>query len=62
MAEPENSGSLADVITQLLESPSLRERVGKEMRDLAVKESWDNVASKTLSLYRETLNGHEASN
>jgi glycosyltransferase involved in cell wall biosynthesis len=55
MAEPENSRSLADVITRLLESPSLRERVGKKMRDLAVKESWDNVASETLSLYRETL-------
>jgi len=55
IAEPENSRSLADVITQLLESPSLQERIGKKMKDLAVKGSWDNIASKTLSLYRETL-------
>ena len=55
IAEPENSGSLANVITRLLESAPLRERVGKELGELAIKESWDNVADKTLSLYRETL-------
>jgi len=55
IAEPENSGSLANVITQLLESLPLREAIGKELRELAIKESWDNVANKTLSLYRETL-------
>ena len=55
IAEPENSGSLANVITRLLESPRLQERIGKELRELAIKESWDNVADKTLSLYRETL-------
>jgi glycosyltransferase involved in cell wall biosynthesis len=55
IAEPKNSGSLANVIMRLLERAPLRERVGKELRELAIKESWDNVASKTLSLYRETL-------
>jgi glycosyltransferase involved in cell wall biosynthesis len=55
IAEPANIESLANVITRLLKSPSLRERAGKELRDLAIEESWDNVANKTLSLYRETL-------
>jgi len=61
IAEPEDSGSLANAILQILGSPSLRERVGKELRELAIEESWDFVADKTLSLYRETLNGNEAS-
>jgi glycosyltransferase involved in cell wall biosynthesis len=55
ITEPENSGSLANVMMRLLESPPLREEVGKELGELAIKESWDNVANKTLSLYRETL-------
>jgi glycosyltransferase involved in cell wall biosynthesis len=62
VAEPENSGSLANAILGILESPSLRERVGKELKELAIEGSWDNVANKTISLYRETLNGNEARN
>jgi glycosyltransferase involved in cell wall biosynthesis len=60
MVEPKNSESLANAISRILESPSLRERVGKELKELAIEESWDNIADKTLSLYRETLNGNEA--
>jgi glycosyltransferase involved in cell wall biosynthesis len=55
IAEPANIESLANVIMRLLESPSLREKAGKELKDLAIEESWDNVANKTVSLYRETL-------
>jgi len=55
IAEPASSVSLASIITRLLESSSLRERIGKELRDLAIRDSWDNVADETLSLYRETL-------
>jgi glycosyltransferase involved in cell wall biosynthesis len=62
VAERKNSNSLANAILRLLESPSLSEKIGKELRELAIEESWDNVAKETLSLYRETLNGNEAPN
>jgi len=55
VVEPGNTESLANALIQLLESPSLQKKVGEELKEIAFKESWDNVASKTLSLYRMVL-------
>jgi glycosyltransferase involved in cell wall biosynthesis len=55
VVEPESVKSLSNALLQLLDSPSLQKRVGMELRKIAFKESWDNVARKTLSLYRKIL-------
>jgi len=48
--------ALANAIKELLQNPSLRDRMGKRGREIAVREfSAEGMARETIKVYRELL-------
>ncbi len=56
LAPPGDRDALAGALTELLDDPAARERLGEAAgRAAAGAYSWDTVAERTLALYRELL-------
>jgi glycosyltransferase involved in cell wall biosynthesis len=56
LVPPEDSGALAQTLTELTSDPDARERLATAARETAAGPySWDAVATQTLSLYRDLL-------
>ncbi len=57
LVSPRDSASLARALEELLENPSLRQRMGSRGREIAANEfSEEVVVRETMALYRELLN------
>lgn len=51
LVPPGDPRALADAVVRLLENPSLRKKLGENLRHLACESSWTEIAEKTLKLY-----------
>lgn len=51
----QDSREIAQVIRLLIESPELRERLGRESRRAALQYSWDMVADRTMKVYESVI-------
>lgn len=57
---PEDEHALADRLGLLMASSGIRSRMATDARHYAAERSWEKVAEKTLSIYREALSGQLA--
>jgi glycosyltransferase involved in cell wall biosynthesis len=55
LVPPESAPALVLAVTELLEAPALRERMGERARDLAAQFTWESIAQRTLDFYRRLL-------
>lgn len=55
LVPPGDPRALADAIVQLLDNPSLRRKLGENLRHLARESSWTEIAEKTLKLYSDLV-------
>jgi len=55
LEDPQDTHSLAGFIERLVRDETLRSRMGSEARRTAEANSWDVVADRTMSAYREIL-------
>ena len=53
LVPPADSTSLSDAIISLLSNPRFEQKISEKLLDKAEKNSWKNVAQKTMSLYRD---------
>ncbi len=57
LVPPQNSEDLAIAMETLLQNPKLREKLGREGKNLIESQfTWDNVANQIEELYNEVLN------
>ena len=55
LVPPGDPRALADAVVQVLENPSLRKKLGENLRHLARESSWTETAEKTLKLYSDIV-------
>jgi glycosyltransferase involved in cell wall biosynthesis len=57
---PKNPEALAEAIIKLLKDEKLRKQMGENAyKKLKTDLSWDNIAEKTIEVYREAINEHK---
>lgn len=54
--------ALAKRLTQLIEQPELRRKIGEQASEYARAYAWENIAAKIKALYEETLNPAQRQN
>jgi glycosyltransferase involved in cell wall biosynthesis len=54
-----NADALAEAVIGLLADPSLRKKIGQNLRRFARRNCWKNVSRRTLALYLKLLNSAE---
>ncbi len=60
LVEPGDAGALKEAIVRLVESPELREHLGKEAREIAVRSyTWKHNAQRVLDAYRSWAEHNE---
>jgi glycosyltransferase involved in cell wall biosynthesis len=60
LVEPGDAGALKEAIVRLVESPELREHLGKEAREIAVRSyTWKHNAQRVLDAYRSWAENNE---
>jgi glycosyltransferase involved in cell wall biosynthesis len=55
LVPPESAPALVLAITELLQAPALRARLGQGARELASDFSWDTIAARTLGFYQSLI-------
>ncbi|MEW5759667.1 MAG: glycosyltransferase, partial [Candidatus Thermoplasmatota archaeon] len=55
LVEPNNALQLADAVNEILDDKNLANEMGIEGRKRALEFSWENVAKKTLNVYKMIL-------
>jgi len=55
LEDPSDVNALAQHLSRLIEDETLRSGLGVEARKTAERYSWDDVATRTVAVYRETL-------
>ncbi len=55
LEDPTDTKEIALKFNSLLENPDLMERMGKEARLTAERYSWDEIAKKTMAVYKEIV-------
>ncbi len=53
LVQPESAPALVLAMSELLEAPDLRARMGQKARELARLFAWDSIAQKTLEFYTQ---------
>ena len=48
--------ALSERLAQLISSPGLRKQLGQQAAAYALDYSWENITSRIIDLYQETLN------
>jgi glycosyltransferase involved in cell wall biosynthesis len=60
LVEPGDAGALKEAIVRLVESPELREHLGREAREIAVRSyTWKHNAQRVLDAYRSWAESNE---
>ena len=54
-----NVEELAEKVITLLKDKELREKMGKAGRERAKEFTWENIAERTVEVYKEILSRHE---
>ncbi len=58
LVEPQNPRALAKRLLSLIESPIVRDAMGKRAREFVLRErEWDKIVSRYLNVYREAMAG-----
>jgi glycogen synthase len=55
IVEPRDSDRLEHAIVKLMDDPLLREKLGMNARNKALRYSWEEVAARYYNLYRNTV-------
>lgn len=57
LSDPENVNDIVEKINMLIEDENLRKQMGKNARKTAENYSWDEIARRTIEVYKEVAKG-----